>query len=58
VKPIWPKKQDRVPPWRPATRPPSRAEALKRLLDNLNRQDEIVRRHMAEARAYCAKSAA
>lgn len=29
--------------WRPATRPPSKAERLARFLDTMRRQDEIVR---------------
>jgi hypothetical protein len=40
--------------WRPATRPPSRlskAEALKRLLDTINRQEQAVRGFMDIARA-------
>ena len=40
--------------WRPATRPPSRlskAEALKRLLDTINRQEQAVRAFMDTARS-------
>ncbi|HEY1864414.1 MAG TPA: hypothetical protein VGG77_12175 [Roseiarcus sp.] len=29
--------------WRPRTKPPSKAESLRRLLDYFNRQDQIVR---------------
>ena len=49
VKPRWPR-QDRVPPWRPATKPPGKVERLQRLVDRMARQDEIARRHMTEAR--------
>jgi hypothetical protein len=51
-------------PWRPATRPPhrlSKAEALKRLLDEFRRQDQIVREMMTPRpdllRAWLAKAA-
>lgn len=39
-------------PWRPATRPPreSKAEAAKRLIENIARQDADVRVFLAEAR--------
>jgi hypothetical protein len=36
VKPRYPQQQRRDP-WRPATRPPSKADASKRLLDNFMR---------------------
>jgi hypothetical protein len=40
-------------PWRPADKPPrlSKAEALKRLLDEFRRQDEIVREMMTPSPA-------
>jgi hypothetical protein len=36
--------------WRPQTRPPSKAEASKRLFDAINRNDQAAREYMAEAR--------
>ena len=44
VKPRYPQQQRRDP-WRPATRPPSKADASKRLLESFMRQDQIVRDH-------------
>jgi hypothetical protein len=40
-------------PWRPADKPPrlSKAEALKRLLDEFRRQDQIVREMMTPSPA-------
>lgn len=40
-------------PWRPADKPPrlSKAEALKRLLEEFKRQDEIVREMMTPSSA-------
>jgi hypothetical protein len=37
-------------PWRPATRPPSKAEALRKLLERVDRQNEEERAFMANAR--------
>lgn len=45
MKPNYPR-QERLPHWRPATRPPSKAERLARFLDTMRRQDEIVREFM------------
>jgi hypothetical protein len=44
---------NRRQPWRPADKPPrlSKAEALKRLLDEFKRQDEIVREMMTPSPA-------
>jgi hypothetical protein len=39
--PAYPR-QDRTP-WRPATRPPNRAEVLRRFLDAIHRNDEAAR---------------
>jgi hypothetical protein len=36
--------------WRPRTKPPSKTEATKRLLDAIIRNDEAARAFMAEAR--------
>jgi hypothetical protein len=33
-------------PWRPATRPPSKAEKLARLIDAMRKQDQMVREMM------------
>ena len=41
-------------PWRPRTKPPSKAERLARFLDAINRQDQTVRDHMASAKARAA----
>ena len=38
---------DKHQPWKPATRPPSKAEKLVRFLDRINRQDSEVRAYMA-----------
>jgi hypothetical protein len=38
-----PYKRDQLGHWRPATRPPNKAEKLARFLDSIRRQDEIVR---------------
>jgi hypothetical protein len=37
---------DRREPWRPATRPPSKAERVARWLDQWKRQEEIIREFM------------
>jgi hypothetical protein len=36
--------------WRPATRPPSKAAATKRLIDSIVKQDQDIRAFMADAR--------
>jgi len=56
VKPRWPR-QDRVPPWRPATKPPSKAERLQRLVDAMHRQNEDVRAFMRDARLQARRAA-
>jgi hypothetical protein len=43
-------KRNQWSPWRPQTRPPSKAEATKRLFDAINRNDQAAREYMAEAR--------
>ena len=41
-----PYKRNSFEPWRPATRPPNKAERLKRFLDDMRRNDEIARECM------------
>ena len=45
VKPRYPR-QDRLPPWRPRTKPPSKAERIGRWLDAWRRQEEALREIM------------
>jgi hypothetical protein len=47
-------RQVQTQPWRPATRPPNKAEALRRFLERVNRQNEEARAFMAEARRRAA----
>ena len=39
-------------PWRPATRPPSKAERTARFLNSVARQDADIRRFMQESRRH------
>jgi hypothetical protein len=36
--------------WQPRTRPPSKAEVLRRFLDSINRNDAAAREYMKQAR--------
>ena len=47
--------RDHREPWRPAQRPPSKAERVARFLDSMTRNDQAARDHMAEARRISAE---
>jgi hypothetical protein len=53
IKPRYPQQTQRQP-WKPASRPPSKAESLRKLLERMNRQNGEIRAFMAEARRRAA----
>ena len=47
-------RHDQHQPWRPATRPPNKAEKFARFLDRIRKQEQDIRAFMAEARRQAA----